>query len=285
MAVPCLWSCSWYSWTGSQGAAEVRNVASSDHDLQHTLGRFVAECEAVGMRVSTSKSEAMVLSRKMVDCSLRVGGELLPQAKEFKYLGVLCMSDGRMEYEIDRRISAASAVMRSLYWTTVVKRERSRKAKLSIYQSIYVLTLTYGHKIWVVTERRRLRIQAAEMSFLQRVSGLSLRDRVRSLDIQRELGVEPLLLRVERSQLRWFRHLVRMPPRRLPLEIFQAHPTGKRPWGRPRTSWRDYVSLLAWERFRNPQEELENVAGERDVWNALLSLLPPQFQNKWEILN
>jgi len=33
-------------------------------------------------------------------------------------------------------------------------------------------------------------------------------------DIRRELGIEPLLLRVERSQLRWFGHLIRMPPLR-----------------------------------------------------------------------
>jgi len=54
------------------------------------------------------------------------------------------------------------------------------KAKLSIYRSIYVPTLTYRHKLWVVTERMRSRIQAAKMSFLLRVAGLSLRDRVRS---------------------------------------------------------------------------------------------------------
>uniref|UniRef100_A0A8C9SN16 Ig-like domain-containing protein n=1 Tax=Scleropages formosus TaxID=113540 RepID=A0A8C9SN16_SCLFO len=34
------------------------------------------------MRISTSKSEAMVLSRKKVDCSLRVRGELLPQVED-----------------------------------------------------------------------------------------------------------------------------------------------------------------------------------------------------------
>jgi len=60
----------------------------------------------------------------------------------------------------------------------------------------------------------RLRIKAAEMSFLRRVAGLSLRDRVRSSDIRRELGVEPLLVHVERSQLRWFGHLIGMPPLR-----------------------------------------------------------------------
>ncbi|KAI3352628.1 hypothetical protein L3Q82_019215 [Scortum barcoo] len=109
-----------------------------------------------------------------------VGGEVLPQVEEFKYLGVLFTSEGKIEREIDRRIGAASAVMRSVYRTVVVKKELSRKAKLSIYRSIYVPTLTYGHELWVMTERTRSRIQAAEMSFLHRVAGRSLRDRVRS---------------------------------------------------------------------------------------------------------
>ncbi|KAK3553138.1 hypothetical protein QTP86_031724 [Hemibagrus guttatus] len=207
-------------------------LAPSSLDLQHALGRFAAECEAAGMRVSTSKSEAMVLDRKKVACTPQVGGEVLPQVEEFKYLGILFTSEGRMDREIDRRIGAAAAVMRSMYRSVVVKKELSRKAKLSIYQSIYVPTLTYGHELWVMTER--------------------------------ELGVEPLLLHIERGQLRWLGHLFRMPPGRLPGEVFRACPTGKRPRGRPRTRWRDYVSWLAWERLRVPPEELEEVSGERE---------------------
>ncbi|KAK0143288.1 hypothetical protein N1851_018576 [Merluccius polli] len=92
--------------------------ASSDCNLQHALGRFAAECEAVGMRVSTFKAEAMVLCQKPVDCSL--GSELLPQAKE--YLGVLYTSEGKMEHEMDGQIDVVSAVMRALY-QTVVKKE------------------------------------------------------------------------------------------------------------------------------------------------------------------
>ncbi len=51
-----------------------------------------------------------------------------------------------------------------------------------------------------------------EMSFVCMVAGLSLRDKVKSLDIQREVGVQ-------RSQLRWFRHLIRIPSEHLPLEV------------------------------------------------------------------
>ncbi|KAK3536250.1 hypothetical protein QTP86_000153 [Hemibagrus guttatus] len=155
-------------------ADDVVLLAPSSLDLQYALGRFAAECEAAGMRVSTSKSEAMVLNRKKVACTLQVGGEVLPQVEEFKYLGVLFKSEGRMDLEIDRWIGAVAAVMRSMYRSVVVKKELSQKAKLSIYQSIYVPTLTYGHELWVMTKRVRSQIQAAKMSFLRRVAGAPL---------------------------------------------------------------------------------------------------------------
>ncbi|KAI3354904.1 hypothetical protein L3Q82_004697 [Scortum barcoo] len=45
-------------------ADDVVLFASSIQDLQHVLERFAAECEAAGMRISTSKSEAMVLDQE-----------------------------------------------------------------------------------------------------------------------------------------------------------------------------------------------------------------------------
>ncbi|KAI3375367.1 hypothetical protein L3Q82_021856, partial [Scortum barcoo] len=211
-------------------------------DLQHVLERFAAECEAAGMRISTSKSEAMVLDRKRVVCPLRVSGEVLPQVEEFKYLGVLFTSEGKMEREIDRRIGAASsAVMRSVYRTVVVKKELSRKAKALDLPVNLRSHLTYGHELWVMTEKDKIAdTSGGKMSFLHGVAGRSLRDR------------------------------------RLPREVFQACPTGRRPRGRPRTRWRDYVSRLAWERLGIPPEELEEVSGVREVWASLLRLLPPR---------
>ncbi|KAI3358475.1 hypothetical protein L3Q82_014705, partial [Scortum barcoo] len=61
------------------------------------------------------------------------------------------------------------------------------------------------------------------------------------------------------------RDLVRMLPVHLPLEVFQVHPTGKRPWGRPKTRWRDYKSHLPWECLGIPPKELERVLLERGM--------------------
>ena len=57
----------------------------------------------------------------------------------------------------------------------------------------------------------RSRVQAAEMGFLRRISGLTSLDKVKSADIRESLNIELLLLRLERSQLRWYGHVTRMP--------------------------------------------------------------------------
>ncbi|KAI3351275.1 hypothetical protein L3Q82_005828 [Scortum barcoo] len=126
-------------------------LASLNQDLQHVLKQFAAECEVARMRISTSKSEAMVLEQKRKGWLAFSGLVVLPQVEEC--LGVLFTSEGKMEREIDRRIGAASTVMLSVCQTVVVKKELSRKTKLSIYRSIYVPTLTYGHELWIMTER------------------------------------------------------------------------------------------------------------------------------------
>ena len=99
-----------------------------------------------------------------------------------------------MEQEIDRQIISVSAVVQTLYWSVVLKRELSQKKRLSVYRKIFVPTLTYGHEFWVLTERMRLRTQTTEMSFLHRVAGLSLGNKMRSSVIWERLRVEFLLL-------------------------------------------------------------------------------------------
>ncbi|KAI3358336.1 hypothetical protein L3Q82_014777 [Scortum barcoo] len=158
----------------------------------------------LGMRISTSKSEAMVLDRKRVACPLRVGGEVLPQVEEFKYLGVLFTSEGKMEHEIDRQIGAASAVMQS----DVPDRHGEEGAE------------SKGEALDLPVN-----LPTLPPSPMVGVPGMSHREEA--------LGEGP------------------------------GH-TG------------DYVSRLAWERLRIPQEELEEVSGVREVWASLLRLLPPR---------
>lgn len=76
----------------------------------------------------------------MMQVSLRVRREVLPQVGEFKYLGVSFTIGGQIEREIDGRTVAASAVMPTLNQSVVAKRELS----LLISQSVYLPALTCG---------------------------------------------------------------------------------------------------------------------------------------------
>ena len=53
-----------------------------------------------------------------------------------------------------------------MHYSVVMKRELSKKAKLSIFKTVFVPILTYGHKFWVMTERVRSYVQVSEMRFL-----------------------------------------------------------------------------------------------------------------------
>ena len=59
-------------------------------------------------------------------------------------------------------------------------------------------------------------------------------------------------------------------------KLLCSTPIGRRPRGRPRTRWRDYVEDLSWSRLGIPAEHLSFVAENRDAWRLQLELLPPR---------
>ena len=111
-----------------------------------------------------------------------------------------------------------------------------------------------------MNEKVRSRDQAAEMGFLRRISCLTLWDKVKSADIRESLNIEALLLRLQRSQVRWYGHVTRMSQERTAKKLLCATSIGRRPRGRPRTRWRDYVEDLSWSRLGISAEHLSFVA-------------------------
>ena len=118
-----------------------------------------------------------------------------------------------------------------------------------------------------MNEKVRSRVQAAEMGFLRRISGLTLLDKVKSADIRESLNIESLLLRLERSQLRWYGHVTRMSQEKTAKTLLCSTPIGRRPRSHPRgrTRYRDYVEDLNWSRLGIPAKHLSFVAEDRDA--------------------
>ena len=95
--------------------------------------------------------------------------------------------------------------------------------------------LTYSYESWVMTERVRSQSQASEISFLRRIKGVTLFDKMRSFEIRKSQNIESLLLGIERYQFRWFGHVSWMLPESLFKQALLAKANEKKLVGRPRT--------------------------------------------------
>ena len=91
------------------------------------------------------------------------------------------------------------------------------------------------------------------------------KDKVKSTYIGQYFNIEPLLLRLEQSQLCWCGHVTQMSHEQTAKQIIDALPSGKRPRGRPRTCWQNWVEDQAWWRLKIPPTQLALVAGNRDA--------------------
>lgn len=109
-------------------------------------------------------------------------------------------------------------------------------------------------------------MQVAEINFLRRVAGLILRDKVRSSDIQRDQGVDPLLLWLKAASwdvlgiwLGWF----------LGACLWKCSGYASNLGGDSRVNWEttyEFIFLICPENASgSPQEEVESMAGEKDV--------------------
>ena len=129
---------------------------------------------------STAKTKIRYLLRHFVQCSLQTNGVTLQQTEKLKYLGVTFSSVGRQYNKLDTRIGKASAVIRQLCRSDVLKQDLCTRVKLSAFRSFFFL---YSPMV-IITEKVRSRVQAAKVGFVQKFNGLSLLDKVKSIDIR-----------------------------------------------------------------------------------------------------
>ena len=107
-------------------------LSSTESGIQRALNSFADASNTAGIKISTAKTEVLHLSRNPDHSVLQVSGGTLKQVEKFKYLGIAFTSDAKQDEGLVARIGKASAIMQALHCSVVMKRESSKKAKLSI---------------------------------------------------------------------------------------------------------------------------------------------------------
>ena len=153
--------------------------------------------------MNMEKTTTMVFSRKQVDCGVEVDGRKLENVRKQTYLGEILSEDGRMECELEKRIGAALSAAGAGKSQVFESRELSRSAKMLVYKAMIEPTLTYGAESWVLKEREKQRVQAAEMRVLRKIAGVKRIDHVRNDDIRTQLGQEGIVEQVHIRREVW----------------------------------------------------------------------------------
>ena len=71
-----------------------------------------------------------------------------------------------------------------------------------------------------------------------------------------------------------------MPQQWLSKQTSYAEVNGKRPVGRPRTRWLDYIEDFRWNRLGLNPSEMQSVLVNREMWRLNMELLPMKPSKK-----
>ena len=105
---------------------------------------------------------------------------------------------------------------------------------------------------------------------LSRITGITLRDKVKSVDIRNELGVNSIQEKVRDMRLRWYGHMQRMEETNKVRAVVNMRVPGKRPRGRPRARWMDCVRKDMQE-LRITPEDIK----DRTFWKSRIQAADP----------
>ena len=106
----------------------------------------------------------------------------LPEATEFKYLGSMLTTDGRVEAEINRRIQAGWNNWRKMSGVLCDKKIPP-KVKGKIHQTVVQPAMLYGLETVPQTKKTTQKLEVAEMKMCRWACGVTRRDRIRNDEI------------------------------------------------------------------------------------------------------
>ena len=129
--------------------------------------------------------------------------------------------------------------------------------------------LRYGAECWTARKKEEQILEKTKMRILRRIKGVTLRDRVKSVDIRKQLGESSIQEKVRETRLRWYGHMQRMEENEV-RAVGDMRVPGKRPRGRPSARWMDGVRRDMQALRITPED-----AQDRTFWKSRIRAADP----------
>ena len=153
------------------------------------------------LKVSRSKTEYLRVKGVDDGEELKLQGEKVKRARNFKYLGSTVSSDRRCEEEIRRRIQA-----RWMSWRKVsgvlCDRKLSAKIKGKMYKSVVRPAMLYGMETVAGTKRQMGKLEVAELKMVKWALGVTRKDKIRNEYVRGTAKIAKLGDKLRNARLR-----------------------------------------------------------------------------------
>ena len=222
-----------------QFADDAALLAATREGAEVAMGTYARVATSFGLTVSYSKTKWMVAGREISESDtgpLRIGAEEVECVEEFPYLGSIITASGRVDTEVEIRITQASKAFGALRKPVFQDRNLSLHTKRVIYEACVLSVLLYGAECWIPLRKHLQKIDTFHHRCLRVIVGVSRHDQwtqhLTSQSLRCRWGnPAQLSLRITRRRLEWLGHIARMKSHRIPKQVlFGWLPQPRSPW-------------------------------------------------------
>ena len=158
--------------------------------------------ERRGLKVSWIKTEYLKAGDMDDGEELKLRGEKVKRAKNFKYLGSTVSSDGRCEEKMRKRIQAEWMSWRKMSGV-LCNRKLSAKVKGKMYKSVVRPAMLYGIETVAVMEKQVGKMEVAELKMVRWALGVKTKDKIKNEYVRGTAKIVKLGEKVRNARLRW----------------------------------------------------------------------------------
>ena len=120
---------------------------------------------------------------------------------------------------------------------------------LSFCRSTHTRVACCAAETWCLKAKTTAKLNSTEMDFWRRSARISRKDKIRNNVIKKEMNVTKSLLEdIKTKQLQWYGNVQRMEEGRLPKEVLEWGPSGRRERGRPKLTWAEGIRGMMGEK-------------------------------------
>ena len=201
------------------------------------------------------------------------GGRFFPIVAQFCYLGCMLTRDCSDDADVQSRIDKAAGAFGSVRKEVFSNQNVCFGAKLLIYEGLILAILLYGSECWCLTEKlyHKLRLFHARCarSMCRVTRKHTWKHRISTDKLLARVGLRTIESYINRRQLQWAGHVLRMPFERLPRKMLTCWVASPRPRGCPQFTYgRGLYKAL--RRANIEKNSWTALAMDRDKWRGMI---------------